>query len=168
MVAIVIWVIALFFLTTVHVLASPSLRNLKGILESLLLYMFLINVALVGFWAFFGHVFFADETAKFMGFGPGNPFQYEVGIAYLAFAVLGVCCIWERGDFWLATALGYSIFLLGMGIGHVREMVINHNNAPGSTGALLWFYLIFPVLLLTVLTLYRYLVHHHEKKPPHI
>ncbi len=163
MVPVIIWLIALFFLTTIHVVSVKELRNLKGVLESLLLYMFLINVALAGFWAFFGHVFFADEAAKFMGYGPGSPFQYEVGIANLAFGVLGLLCIWERGDFWLATAVGYSIFLMGSGIGHVREMVINHNDAPGNTGVVLWFHFVFPLLLLSVLTVYRYLVHHHKK-----
>jgi hypothetical protein len=160
MVAIIIWLIALFFLTTVHVTAQPKHRNLKGILEGLLLYMFLINVALAGFWAFFAHVFFADEAAKFMGFGPGSPFQYEIGIANLAFGVLGLVCIWERGDFWLATALGYSVFLFGEGIGHVHEMVVNRNYAPGNSGIALWFHLVFPLLLLSVLFIHRYIVHH--------
>lgn len=168
MIAIIIWLVAIFFLTTVHVLATPRLRHLKGILEGLLIYMFLINVALAGLWGFIGHVFFPDDAAKFMGFGPGSPFQYEVGIANLAFSVLGVMCIWERGDFWLSTAVGYSIFLLGQGLGHVHDMVVNHNNAPGNTGVMLWFHLIFPLLLLSVLFVYRYIVHHHEKPRHHL
>lgn len=163
MIPIIIWIIALFFLTIIHLISVKNLRNLKGVLESLLLYMFLINVALASLWTFFGYVFFADEAAKFMGFGPGSPFQYEVGIANLAFGVMGIFCVWERGDFWLATAIGYSIFIMGVGIGNVREMVINHNDAPGNSGAILWFHLIFPLLLLSILTLYRYLVHHHKK-----
>ncbi|MCX6994561.1 MAG: hypothetical protein NTY13_01815 [Chlamydiae bacterium] len=142
MIPIIIWIIALFFLTIIHLISVKNLRNLKGVLESLLLYMFLINVALASLWTFFGYVFFADEAAKFMGFGPGSPFQYEVGIANLAFGVMGIFCVWERGDFWLATAIGYS---------------------PGNSGAILWFHLIFPLLLLSILTLYRYLVHHHKK-----
>lgn len=163
MTAVFIWLVAIFFLTTVHIVASPSHRNLKGILESLLLYMFIINVALAGLWSFMGHVFFPDDLAKYMGFGPGSPFQYEVGMANLAFAILGLLCIWERGDFWLATGLGYSIFLFGSGVGHMQEYIVNHNDAPGNVGLMLWFTMIFPLLLMSVLLVYRYLCHHHGK-----
>ena len=164
MTAVIIWLIVLFFLTTVHVVASPSLRHPKGILESLLLYMFIINVALVGLWSFFGHVFFPDDIAKYMGFGPGSPFKYEVGMANLAFSVLGFLCIWERGDFWLATGLGYSIFLFGTGLGHIHDLVINKNDAPGNTGMILWFNMAFPLILMSVLMIYRYVCHHHGKR----
>jgi hypothetical protein len=50
--------------------------------------------------AFFGHTFAADEIAAYIGWMPGSPFQFEVAVANLAIGVLGISCVWLRGNFW--------------------------------------------------------------------
>jgi hypothetical protein len=50
--------------------------------------------------------------------------------------VLGVLCpVYGRG-FWLATIIMASIFLLGAAVGHVKQMVVAKNFAPGNAGAI--------------------------------
>jgi len=156
---VIIWVAVLILLTAIHVYRSPDKCSLKKVVESFLLYVTVINIGLYSLWHFLANIFYAEETAKFMGWGPGSPFQYEVAIAYLAFAVLGILCIWERGDFWLATIIGFSVFLFGIGIGHIEEYVRFHNKAPGNTGFILYVDLIIPVILLILMMLHRKLQH---------
>ncbi len=45
----------------------------------------------------------------------------------------GVCsdlCLWIGGLFWLATGLGWSLFMLGAAGGHVYQTVTAGNYAP--------------------------------------
>jgi hypothetical protein len=73
---------------------------------------------------FIPHVFFPDQTAESIGWPTGSPFQFEVGVHDGAWGVLGFLCIWIGGLFWLATGLGWSLFMLGATYGHIRETVI--------------------------------------------
>jgi hypothetical protein len=50
-----------------------------------------------------GHLLKADNVARSMGWPPGSPFQWEVGVAYLGWGVLGLMCPWYGRGFWLAT-----------------------------------------------------------------
>ncbi len=61
----------------------------------------------------------ADEAAKMIGWPAGNPFQFEVGLHDGAWGLLGFLCVFIGGGFWVATALGWSFFLLGAAYGHV-------------------------------------------------
>ncbi len=150
-----VWLLILLAVTGLHLFASPRVRTWRGFVETLLLYIFLINVGLMDLWSFFGNVFHPDETAKMLGFGPGSPFQQEVGIAGLAFGVLGLLCVFERGGFWLATALGYSVFIFGKGMVHAVDIATNRNLDILDSGAELWFNLLFPIAFLSLLMIHR-------------
>lgn len=156
---IAIWIALIVLLTIIHVYRSPQYRSFKGIIEAFLLYITVINVGVYSLWNFFANIFYSEEVAKLMGWGSGSPFQYEVGIAYLAFAVLGILCIWERGDFWFATIIGFSIFIFGIGIGHIEEHIKSHSKASGNAGLLLYFDLIMPIILLILMMIHRRLQH---------
>ncbi len=107
-------------------------------------------IGLSGLVAFAGHIFMSDEVANQIGWPSGNPFQSEVAVANLAFAVLGICSFWrENTGFWLATALGYAVFMLGAGGVHVRDLVLHGNVAPLNSGAMILVTdLMFPLVLL--------------------
>lgn len=121
----------------------------------LLLYLLAIAVGVGGLWGFIGHVFFADRVAAYIGWPQGSPFQFEVGIANLAFGILGLLCIRIRGDFWTATIISSSTFLLGDAYGHIRDIIVNGNYAPGNAGAPLYLDVIIPVLLISLLVTLR-------------
>ncbi|ODR97019.1 hypothetical protein AUC69_12890 [Methyloceanibacter superfactus] len=88
------------------------------------------RVGVMGFlFGFIPHVFFPDEAAKAIGWSP-SPFQFEVGVHDGAWGVLGFLCLWIGGLFWLATGLGWSLFMLGAAGGHVYQTVTAGNYAP--------------------------------------
>ena len=125
------------------------------IIYTFLLYFFVISIGANGITAFFGHAFRSNEIAKYIGWPAGNPFQFEVACASLGIGTLGILCIWFRGNFWLATAIVHSIFVLGAGVGHIREMVKNKNFAPGNAGAPLYSDFLKPLVLWSLLIAYR-------------
>ena len=60
--------------------------------------------------AFVSLALLPSQIATQIGFPPGNPFQFEVACANLAFGVLSLLGIRYRGEFWNATAIGATIF----------------------------------------------------------
>ncbi len=61
-----------------------------------------------------------------------NPFQQEVAYANLAFAVLGLLCLFFRGNFWFATIIGASVWYLGNAYGHIKQISNLQNYFPGN------------------------------------
>ncbi len=122
----------------IHLFVSRKKRTAKRAIELLLLYLLVFCAGACCLFCFAGHLFHADSVAESIGWAPGSPFQYEVAIANLAFAVLGILCIWFRGNFWTATIIGITVFLWGAAVGHFREAFLNNNFNPGNFGMVLW------------------------------
>jgi hypothetical protein len=68
--------------------------------------------------------------------------------------IAGVLCIWFRGDFWLAVVIIRSMFLLGAGFIHIKELVINKNRNIGNAGSVLYMDFIMPILLWILMIIY--------------
>lgn len=118
-------------LPLIHLRLGPPPRTRERAIRLLLLYALVLDVGVIGFvMGFIPHVFFADETARLIGWPPGSPFQFEVGIHDGAWGVLGFLCIWIGGRFWLATGLGWSLFMLGATFGHIRQTIVSDDYAP--------------------------------------
>ena len=81
-------------------------------------------------------------------------------MADLTVGVLGVLCVWLRGNFWLATAIANAVWLLGDAVGHMRQMVVNNNHAANNLGIVLLTEIITP---LAILFLALYAVHLGER-----
>jgi hypothetical protein len=97
-----------------------------------------------------GHLLFPDPVADSIGWPKGTPWQWEVGLAGLGFGVLGVMSPAYDRDFWLATIMVASIFLIGAAIGHVRQLVTAHNFSPGNAGPILFTDVLLPVLVIAL------------------
>jgi Family of unknown function (DUF6790) len=118
-------------LPLVHLALSKIPRTRLRVIHLLLLYALVLDVGVIGLvLGFIPHVFFADQAARLIGWPPGSPFQFEVGVHDGAWGVLGILCIWIGGTFWLATGLGWSLFMLGATYGHIHQMVLKANYAP--------------------------------------
>lgn len=130
-------------------------RTRARVIELMLLNVLVIAIGVFGVIAFSGHAFRADEIARQIGFPTGNPFQFEVAIADLTIGVLGILCIWLRGNFWLATIIATSVWLLGDAVGHIRELIVNHNHHPGNSGPALWADIAIPLVAIVLYALYR-------------
>lgn len=140
----------------IHLFVSKEPRTPLRIAELFLLYQLVFSVGLTSLLAFYGLTFMTDFVAAFSGW-PTCPFAKLLGNVNLAFAVLGILCIWIRGNFWLATILGVSIWLLGDAVTHIIDMIVNQNYAPGNVGATLLTDIFIPLVLLVTYVIYRIL-----------
>jgi len=127
-----------------------------GVVESFLLWFLVIVVGLGSLYAFMGHAFVADDVARSIGWPIGSPFQFEVALHNLAAGVLGVLCFWVRGDFWSATVIAFVVFGIGAAYGHIHDIRLRHNYAPGNAGPILYISdILLPLLLILLLIAYR-------------
>jgi hypothetical protein len=100
-----------------------------------------VNALIIGS----GHLLMPDPIADSIGWPRGSPFQWEVGLTGVAIGVLGVLSPAYDRDFALAVVIAFSIFYLGAAVGHLREMVREHNVSPGNTGFIFWFDVLAPL-----------------------
>ena len=133
-------------------------RPLTGatVVEKLIAWHIFFAIGVSYTYNFVMHSFFGEMAARFIGWAD-SPFQFEVGVASLGFAVVGFLAAFGSFDLRLAAIVGPSIFTLGAAAGHVREMVTAHNFAPGNAGVIFWTDIFVPVVGLALLWLqHRY------------
>lgn len=139
---------------SIHIALSRDRRSTgAAIAETYLLYFFVIYVGLMGLLTAYAHVLRPMQTSASIGWST-SPYEYEVGMADLTVGVLGILCIWCRGNFWLATAIANAVWLLGDAVGHVRQMFVYNDRAANNSGIFLYTEIITPLIIL-MLTLYH-------------
>jgi hypothetical protein len=152
--------------TCLHLWLGKRPVSARRVAEVLLLYLLVIYVGVGGLMGFLGHTFKSRDIALKIGWQP-SPFQFEVAMANLAFGVLGILCLWQRGGFRTATGIGYSTFLLGCAYGHLKDMIIRGNFAPYNVGPVLWVNdLAVPLAILILLFVRRHLTSTQAEIPP--
>ena len=91
------------------------------------------------------HSFFAESTAKFIGWA-NSPFQYEVAYASLGFAIAGFYSYRKSFQARMVAILGPSFFLWGAAAGHIYFIITTENTAPGNAGSVLYSDIILPII----------------------
>lgn len=114
-------------------------------LETALLWLVGVNGVILAS----GHLLAPARTAASIGW-PTSPFQFEVGLTNLLLGALGLMAGWFDRDFWLATIVAFSVYMLGAAAGHVRSMIRERNFAPGNAGYVFWYDVLVPVLLIVL------------------
>jgi hypothetical protein len=120
----------------------------------LLRYVFIFLVGLMGLWAALGHIVFPARVAQAIGW-PTSPFQFEVGVANLGIGLAGLYAAFRSFEARLATNLVLACFLIGAGVGHLRDIVTAGNFAPGNAGPILFTDLLTPTAVFLLLWLAR-------------
>jgi hypothetical protein len=144
----VVFVVLALIAASIHLALSPHCRSSKpAIAHTYLLYLLLLYVGLMGLLTAYAHVFRPIETSASIGWST-SPYEYEVGMADLTVGVLGVLCIWLRGNFWLATAIANAVWLLGDAIGHIRQIALANNHARNNSGIFLIAEILTPLVIL--------------------
>jgi hypothetical protein len=156
-VVLILTILVAIFTVLISKLRSKPLNG-ERIVEIFLLSFLVISVGFGGIWAFIGHFFLSAQVAANIGWASGSPFQSEVAFANLSIGVLGILCYWIRDNFWTATVISSSIFLLGDAYGHMINMIQFSNYAPGNTGSVLYMDIIGPIILIVLLIAYRSLI----------
>src|SRR5215218_8101648 len=146
----------------VHLYLDKHPRTKGRVAEIFLLWLLVIGVGIGGIFSFIGHTVFADTTAASIGWPAGNPFQSEVAVANLAVGILGILCYWMRGNFWIATAIAFSVWWLGDAVVHIRSIVVEANYAPDNAGVTFYLDILVPVMIIAVLVYYLYAKRHEQ------
>ena len=162
--------VSLFFLVlglvvgAVHLYLDKQPRTKGRVAEIFLLWLLVIPVGIGDVFNFIGHTVFADATAASIGWPAGNPFQSEVGVANLSVGVLGILCYWMRGNFWVATVIGFSVWYLGDAVVHIRSIVVEANYASNNAGVTFYLDILIPVILIALLAYYRHVSRHEHER----
>jgi hypothetical protein len=127
------------------------------VVEKLLSWHVLWVVGIANFYNFVMHTFFGKMSAAFIGWAD-SPFQLEVGMASLGFAVVGFLAAFRSFDLRLAAIIGPSCFLLGAAGGHIYQMITAHNFAPGNAGVIFYTDILIPLIGFALL----WLAHRHR------
>ena len=142
------FIVLAFLGASIHLALSPKRRSSRlAIAETYLLYLLVVYVGVMGVVTFVFHVFFPVWTSASIGWST-SPYEYEVGMADLTIGLLGILCLWFRGNFWLATAIANAVWLLGDAVGHVRQMIEQNNHAMNNSGLFLYLEFLVPVMIL--------------------
>jgi Na+/melibiose symporter-like transporter len=146
---ILLWVAALLG-AGVAVWREPRPIMRGFVIDRLLRYLFFFPLGLQGLWAFLGHVFFPERSAAAIGWAT-SPFQFEVGVANLGLGLASLYAAFRGFEARLATAIAAACFLIGAGIGHIRDIVAQGNLAPGNAGPIMVTDFLTPIVILVLL-----------------
>jgi len=129
-------------------------KNKRYLYGRVLAYFLFFNLGIGGLYGGFMHIAYGDMLAAFIGW-PQSPFQFEVGVANLAFGVTGILACFGNFGFRLATLVNFACFLWGAAAGHIYQMVEHGNFAPGNAGVIFWTDIFVPLLGFILLYLYN-------------
>jgi hypothetical protein len=136
----------------VELVVAAARRRHGPLAERFLSWILLLPIGITGLWAGAFHVFFPATAAKLIGWD-ASPFQLEVGMADLAIGATACIAFWRDLSFKAAAVSVASIFLLGDAVGHVKQMLIAGNFAPGNAGVPFYMDIICPVLAIAFLVI---------------
>lgn len=138
-----------------------SLNKTRG-MELLVLYCIFFGIGLVSMAAFIGQVFFPERVASMLGWAL-SPLHKDIAIYAGVWGLLGLMAIWISGSFVHAVVIGWSVFMLGAGVGHITGASVPASSAAANFGSI---YLDMGATLLIILLwaawlgMRRYKSHH--------
>lgn len=139
----------------IHLFSIDKRQRTKAkIVELFLLYQIVFSLGITSLLAFISLTLIPEFIADYTDWPP-SPFEQQLANVNLAFCTLGILCIWFRGNFWLATIVGFSVWILSDGIQHIYDSIADGNMSPGNIGVPLWTDIIVPLLLLALLLWHR-------------
>lgn len=140
--------LAMFFLSVFMILFHLIIRPRHvSLYEIIYRWTALFALGLTGVYTFIMHAFFSETAAAAIGWAT-SPFQFEVAVADLALGILGIVSFRASLGFRAATVIAAVCMLWGDAAGHVYQMIVNQNFAPGNAGSWFWLDLFIPFLLL--------------------
>jgi hypothetical protein len=142
------------FLFAAALALAATVRTGAPAADRFLAWIPLLPVGVTGLWAALFHLFFPGVAAVDIGW-QASPFQFEVGMADLAIGATACLSFLRNLDFKAAAVVASSIFLLGDAVGHVKQMLVAGNFAPGNAGVPFYSDVAMPVLMIGLLMIAR-------------
>jgi hypothetical protein len=133
--------VILFLISAISVLGSGSDTWQRDLLTNAVVY--LIGWACIG--GGISHIFFGPKISASIGW-QWSPFELEVGLANLGFGIAAVLAASFSPEYALALIIANSVFRVGSGVGHIRNMITDRNFAINNT-AILFIDFVVPAFL---------------------
>jgi hypothetical protein len=152
--SLLIFVLRNYFLTfliigllagVISLINKPKPLRISVVAEALFSYYLLFTIGINNLVNFVVHVFLGDIAAEFIGWAQ-SPFQAEVGFASLGVGIAGVIAFRASLPFRFATLIPPSAFSLGAAGGHIYQMIVAENFAPGNVGLVLPSNFLIPIV----------------------
>jgi len=141
-----------------HLLVTRGKARKKTKVEITVTY----TIGLAGFFSIasgiFGHIIYAEEVARSIGWPLNSGFQTELAFAAIGIGLLGGIGFWKK-SFWLPFIIAKTIFMWGAGLTHILHMIEYKNLSPSNTGIVVYWDFLLPIILIILYLLYR-----HERK----
>lgn len=137
------FVIGLLF-ALVAIARAPKPLRFPDVFDRLLAWHLFWSIGVCYFYNFVMHGFFGKMSAAFIGWAD-SPFQFEVATASLGYSVVGFLAAFRSFDLRLAAIVGPGLFTLGAAVGHINQMVTQHNFAPGNAGVVFYTDILIPL-----------------------
>jgi hypothetical protein len=134
-----------FVAALIAIARAPKPVSPTTVFEALLVWFVFFSVGVDNAYNFVIHAFFGAIAAHFIGWAD-SPFQFEVATASLGFAAVGFFAVFRKIDVRFAAILGPSVFTLGDAYGHVHQMIVAGNFAPGNAGPIFYTDIIVPII----------------------
>jgi hypothetical protein len=145
-----------FIASAIALMRARKPLSAPVVVEATFRYFLLFSVGIGFLYNFVMHTVFGDVAAAFIGW-PDSPFQAEVGYASLGMALVGFLAWRGSFDMRVAAVVAPAAFLWGAAFGHVQQMRVAGNFAPGNAGVV--FYTDLAIPLLGLFLLWRQRIH---------
>lgn len=147
------------FTALAFLVASFQIVVCKSPSEEAFLFNFIIfNIGLWGIASFISDYFRIDKREVKIRQQPRNVLHKGAAFFKLFLGILGILCIWFKGNFWLITVIITSVFMFGYGyykFRHLEEIAVNKNKLHYYTDFIVSFDLLFPPALIALLVVYK-------------
>jgi hypothetical protein len=138
----------------IHLFAEKGPKTFLRFVKLLLLYQLFFSVGVAGLLSVIAIFFLPDLFAARFGW-PAYLVEKEMLFVHLSYAILGLVCFW-REDFWLATIVGLSIWLVGDAIRYIAidNAKLMSSPTPDNWSILLVGHLGIPLILWILYAIY--------------
>lgn len=142
--------------SAIAVARAPRPLTAPVVVEKVFSYFILFNIVFHYWYNAYFHIVYGDMAATFIGW-PQSPFQTEVGVASIAFGALGLLAFRGGFQYRVAAIVAITINSWGAACGHLYQIWLTGNLAPGNAGPILYTAITIPFIALALLWLqYRY------------
>lgn len=134
----------------IHFIRTRNKNRMESNIEIISLY----TIGLAGWFSImsglFGHLIYADEVARTIGWPINSGFQMELAFSSIGIGIIGFLGFWKQ-SFWLPFIIAKSTFMWGAAGTHILHMIQENNFSPSNTGLIVYWDILLPILLIGLL-----------------
>ncbi len=138
----------------VHLLRTRKPERKETVRELVAIY----TIGLAGWFGIssgvFGHIIYADEVARGIGWPLDSGFQMELAFASIGIGLIGALGFWNK-SFWLPFIIAKTTFMWGAALTHILHIVEYGNFNPSNAGIVLYWDILSPFILIAIYWLYK-------------